>query len=152
MKNNISLAEFISTTREKIGLSQKGLAKKSDLDLSIIEKLESGQELFLSVTIRQKLAKGLKIDAKKIKTLEKYPDIPFRKNQISDLWTEDKREISQDYIEELKIRILEGHTSENICPVCKSELVCRIAIMYDLEDNLVKHPKARCSKCPFQIR
>ena len=133
----MSLAQFVSTTRENIGLSQKGLANKSNLELSIIEKIESGQELFLSTTIRQKLAKGLKIDGKVLKALEKQPDT---------------RKFSQEYIEELKLRIKEGQLSGNICPVCKSELVCRIAVMYDLEDNPVKHPKARCSKCPFQIK
>ncbi|OGI19670.1 MAG: hypothetical protein A2255_04700 [Candidatus Melainabacteria bacterium RIFOXYA2_FULL_32_9] len=134
-----TLAEFVSSTREDIGLSQKGLSNRSNLDISVIERIESGQELFLATSIRQKLAKGLKVETKKIKSLEKQPQIH-------------NNEPSPDYIEELKLRILAGQLSGNICPICKSELICRLAEMLDLQDNLVQHPKARCSKCPFQIR
>lgn len=134
-----TLAIFVSSRREEIGLSQKGLANKSNLDLSIIESIESGQDLFLATSVRQKLAKGLKVETKNIKCLEKHLKI-------------NKVEPSPDYIEELKLRILDGQLSGNVCPVCKSELICRTAEMLDLHDNLVKHPKARCSKCPFQLR
>lgn len=139
MKNNtMTLAQFVSTTREELGLSQKGLAMKANIDLAIIENIESGQDLFLASSVRQKLARVLKTEIKKIKSLEKQPKNPH--------------EVPLDYIEELRMRILTGNITGNICPVCKSELVCRVAEMYDLEDNLVRHPKARCSKCPFQIK
>lgn len=133
----ITLAEFISTTREEIGLSQKGLSRKANIDLSIIENIESGQDLFLSTSIRQKLAKALKVENLTIKSLEKQVQEP---------------EISIEYIEELRQRIIASQLNNHICPVCGSELICRIAEMYDLEDNLIRHPKARCSKCPFQIK
>lgn len=136
MKIN-TLAEFISTTRDELGLSQKGLAKKANIDLSIIENIESGQDLFLATSVRQKLAKALKVDNIVIKALEKQPHEP---------------EVSIEYIEELRHRILAGQLNGHVCPVCKSELICRVAEMYDLEDRLVRHPKARCSKCPFQIK
>ena len=61
MTQEKSLAQFVSELREKIGLSQTGLAKKSALPLKTIEDIESGQELFLASTIRQKLANALKI-------------------------------------------------------------------------------------------
>lgn len=138
MTTKITLAEFVSSTRDKLGLSQRGLANKCNLDLSVIENVEAGQDLFLATSIRQKLAKGLKVDSKKIKVLEKEPKV--------------LEQISADYIEEIKLRILDGQLSGNICPACRSELICRVANMYDLEDNLVQHPKARCSKCPFQIK
>jgi transcriptional regulator with XRE-family HTH domain len=134
---NTTLAEFISSTRDNLGLSQKGLARKANIDLAIIENVESGQELFLSTSIRQKLAKALKVDNRIIKALEKQPQEP---------------EMSIEYIEELRQRIIAGQFNGHVCPVCKSELICRVAEMYDLEDNLVRHPKARCSKCPFQIK
>jgi predicted RNA-binding Zn-ribbon protein involved in translation (DUF1610 family) len=37
------------------------------------------------------------------------------------------------------------------CPLCGEKLITRIAKLYDLEDNLILRPKARCSKCPFQL-
>lgn len=131
-----SLAQFVLQTREKLGLSQTGLAKKSSLPLEIIENIESGQELFLSTTIRQKLAKGLKLNTRDVKIFEKQ----FEDNTPSD-----------EIIEMLKISILDNEKSLK-CPQCGEELICHIEKMYDLEDNLVRHPKARCSKCPFQIR
>ena len=131
-----SLAQFVSQTREKIGLSQNGLAQKSTLPLEIIESIEAGQELFLATTIRQKLAKGLKLNTRDIKPFEKEYDenLPIA-----------------EVIEVLKIEILQGEKDLD-CPQCSAKLICHIEKMYDLEDNLVKHPKARCSKCPFQIR
>ena len=66
-----SLAQMISSVREKLGLSQSGLAKKCNLAVQEIENIESGQELFLASTVRQKLAKGLKLNLLEIKMYEK---------------------------------------------------------------------------------
>lgn len=132
-----SLAQFVFETREKRGFSQHGLAKKSNIPLETIEKIEAGQELFLATVIRQKLAKALKVEPNKIKALEK--DI-------------EEKQIDEEYIERLKELISSGVLEGLKCPVCKSELICRVAEMYDLEDNLIRHPKARCTKCPFQLK
>lgn len=140
MNKIITLAQFISETREKAGFSQSGLANKANIDLSVIEDIESGRDLFLSATTRQKLAIALKLSPKKIKSLEKHPENHVKEYEIS------------EKTEELKLNILEGRLRGNKCPQCESELICRVAVMYDLEDNEVKHPKARCSKCPFQIK
>lgn len=131
-----SLAEFVLQTREKLGLSQSGLAKKSSLPLETIENIEAGQELFLATTIRQKLAKGLKLNTRDVKIFEKH----FDENLLV-----------EGLLDVLKISILDGE-SELKCPQCDAELICHIEKMYDLEDNLIRHPKARCSKCPFQIK
>lgn len=131
-----SLAQFVQETREKLGLSTSGLAKKCHLEISLVEKIESGEELFLPTTVRQSLAKGLKCSLDEIKKLEKDFE-----NKFAD----------EGVIESLKERILNGE-KDLICPKCGSLLVTRIAQMYDLEDNLMLHPKARCSKCPFQIK
>lgn len=138
MHSEVTLAQLISTTREKFGWSQSGLAKKANVPVEIVENIEAGQDLFLPSTVRQKLAKALRLELHQLKSIEKQPTV--------------RKEIPADYIEELKLRMLEGQLEGNACPVCGSELICRIAIMQDLEDNVVKHPKARCSKCPFQIR
>ena len=63
-------------------------------------------------------------------------------------------EVPNGVYEELKNLIIENEGNKGfapICPVCGSKLITRVAKMYDLEDNLMLHPKARCSKCPFQI-
>ncbi len=131
-----SLAQFVQQKREHFGWSPSGLAKKCNLDIDLIEKIEAGEELFLPTTIRQSLAKGLKCSLHEIKELEK----DFS-NKFAD----------EGVIQILKDKILAGE-KDLICPKCKSLLITRIAKMYDLEDNLMLHPKARCSKCVFQIK
>ncbi len=131
-----SLAEFISEKREKAGMSTTGLAKRSGISIETIEDIESGKELFLSVTIRQKLARALKLQPAEIKSYEKT---------VTDI------SVKPETIDDIKEMILNGET-DLYCPICGSKLVVRIAKMYDLEDNLVLHPKAHCSQCIFQIK
>lgn len=130
-----TLAQFVQKKRDDLGLSPKGLAMKCNIDISVIEEIESGKELFLSTTVRQNLAKGLKCDPKDIKKLEK----DFSNDSVS-----------FEIIESLKELILNGAGGLK-CPKCNAPLVTRIAKMYDLEDNLVLRPKAHCSKCTFQL-
>lgn len=131
-----TLASFVQKTRDNLGMSAKGLAKKSNIDLSIIEDIESGKDLFLASTVRQKLAKALRCSLDDLIALERgYQDII----------------VSDDIIMSIKQRIL-NHEKEIACPKCGQPLVVRIAKMYDLEDNLVLQPKAHCSKCVFQLR
>lgn len=130
-----TLAQFIQKRRDDLGMSPKGLAAKCNIDLSLIEDIEAGKELFLPVTIRQNLAKGLKCSPEEIKKLEK--------DFSNDL-------VSPQIIESLKELILKGAGGLK-CPKCGAPLVTKISQMYDLEDNLVVQPKAHCTKCVFQI-
>lgn len=131
-----SLAQFVQQKREQLGLSASGLAKKCHLELTLIDQIEAGQELFLPTTVRQSLAKGLRCSNDEIRDLEKSFENKFVDGHV---------------IEDLKQKILNGE-KDLICPKCHSPLITRIAKMYDLEDNLMLHPKARCSKCVFQIK
>ena len=133
-----SLAVFVSELREKLGLSQTGLAKKSALPLKTIEEIEAGQELFLASTIRQKLAQALRLKPSELKHYEKNPNFSLMPDN--------------DVTVFIKNQILANDVADLECPVCGSKLITRIAKMYDLEDNLVLVPKARCEKCPFQIK
>lgn len=131
-----SLAEFIIRKRENAGLSASGLANKANIKLEIIEDIESGKELFLSVTQRQQIARILKISPKELKEYERSYEF---------------EEISDDVIENIKAQILNRKTGLH-CPMCGEPLVTRIAKMHDIEDNLVLQPKAHCTKCVFQIK
>ena len=131
-----SLAEFIQQKRENAGLSIIGLAKKCNIKLEILEDIEAGKELFLSVTQRQQLARALKCSPNEIKACEKsyeFEVVPF------------------DIIEDLKNKILKRETNLK-CPLCGEPLITRIARMQDLEDNYIHVPKAHCVKCIFQIK
>lgn len=141
VKKYSTLAQFVSETREKLGLSQIGLAKRCNLTIDEIQNIESGIELFLSSTIRQKLSRGLKTTLSEIKLYEKQEDFHFGAGNLQN-------------IDELKNLIIENEGNKGfapLCPVCGNKLITRVAKMYDLEDNLMLHPKARCSRCPFQI-
>ena len=130
-----TLARFIQERREQVGLSVTGLARKSNISAEIIEEIESGKELFLPVTVRQNLAKGLKCLPEEIKKYEKDFSTDF---------------VPLSVIDSLKELILNGAGGLK-CPKCGADLITKVEKMYDLEDNLVFHPKAHCSKCVFQI-
>ena len=131
-----SLAEYIIKKREKAGLSIIGLANKTNIKLEMLEDIEAGKELFLSVTQRQQLARVLKVSPNEIKEYERSYEF---------------QEISDDIIDNLKAKIL-NHKTDLRCPMCGEPLITRIAKMYDLDDNLVLQPKAHCTKCVFQIK
>ena len=130
-----TLARFIQNKRKELDLTPKALASLANIPVTVVDDVESGKELFLPVTVRQALAKVLKCEPSEIKRLEK--DIA---NDI----------VSPEVIESLKQLILNGAGGLK-CPRCGAPLDTRVARMYDLEDNLVLHPKAHCTTCPFQI-
>ncbi len=131
-----SLAEFIQTKREKAGYSLSGLANRASISIETLEDIESGRDLFLSVSVRQKLARVLKCSPSEIKKYEREYEFEI---------------ITDDVIENLKNRILRRETNLR-CPMCGEPLITRIAKMHDLEDNPVLEPKAHCVKCIFQIK
>lgn len=130
-----TLAQFIQQKRDDLGLSPKGLAMAANLPLETIEDIEAGKDLFLSVTVRQNLAKILRCAPEEIKKYEK----DFNNHIVSDQIIDSLKELILNEAGGLK------------CPVCGAPLVTRIQKLYDLEDNLMLHPKAHCTKCSFQI-
>jgi len=135
---NFPLSTFITEHREKRGMSQSGLAKRAAVSLSEIEEIESGQLLFLSTILRQKIARALKLTPAEIKLYEKNLDIITAPDE--------------EYIDELRHKILNNDTKNLRCPVCGSNFITKVEKMYDPDDNLILHPKAHCAKCPFQVK
>jgi len=134
-----SLAEFIRETREKAGFSVVGLAKRTGLTVEQLEDIEAGKDLFLPATIRQKLAKGLKVNPAEIKEYERILLVSYDA-------------VTDKYINSVKKAILDGDTENLRCPICSSKLITKIVRLIDLENNIALHPKAQCSKCSFQIK
>lgn len=132
-----SLSEYVREAREKLGLSYTMLSKRANLTEEQICDIESGKELFLSATIRQNLAKGLKLNPSDIKKHEKNVQISFCNDKEFESYA--------------RAKMLAGETDDLRCPVCGSELNFKVVKRYDLEDNLILHHKASCKKCPFQI-
>ena len=131
-----SLAEFIQNKREKAGYSIYGLTDRASIPLETLEDIESGRELFLPVTTRQKLARVLKCSPDEIKKYEREYEFEI---------------VPEELIDNLRVKILNRETNLK-CPLCGEPLIVRIARMYDLEDNLVLQPKAHCVKCIFQLK
>lgn len=134
-----SLAEYIRETREKAGFSVSGLAKRTGLTVAQIEDIEAGKDLFLPATIRQKLAKGLKVNPADIKEYERILLVSYDS-------------VTEKYINSVKKAILNGETENLRCPICSSKLITKVVRLLDLENNIALHPKAQCSKCSFQIK
>lgn len=134
-----SLSEYIREIREKAGYSVPKKKKRSGLTIEQIEDIESGKDLFLSATVRQKLAKGLKLNPSDIKKYERI---------MLDIYDS----VSTKYIQDTKNAILDGSIENLRCPVCGSTLNTKIVRLIDLNNNIALHPKAQCSKCSFQIK
>ena len=79
------------------------------------------------------------IDNKEIKLYEIKTDFNLVKNS------------QMDSIREMILLNSQNPNFVINCPICGEKLITRIAKLYDLEDNLILRPKARCSKCPFQL-
>ena len=122
-----------------MGLSVVGLSKKTSVPIETIEDIESGKDLFLPAVLRQKLAKGLKVNPAQIKEYERI---------MLDVYDS----IDENYIQALKRAVLDGNTENLKCPVCSSKLLTKIVQLKDLENKPALHPKAWCSKCAFQIK
>ena len=77
-----------------------------------------------------------------------------RDKRVGEVQGIDYHFVSKEKLEDLRADILfnaDNKAYVALCPICGSKLITRIAKLYDLEDNLILHPKARCSKCPFQL-
>jgi transcriptional regulator with XRE-family HTH domain len=72
-----SLAEFIQTSREKAGYSIFGLSERTSIPVETLEDIESGKDLFLPVTIRQKLARVFKCSPNEIRKYERLESIQY---------------------------------------------------------------------------
>lgn len=132
-----SLAQFISETREKAGLSRSGLVNKTALSHELIDDVETGKVLFLSTTERQRIASALKISPSAIIKYEKTYHEVFDGDTLFE--TEAKRKAA------------EGET-DIFCPVCGTKLVIRKINRFDIEDNPVIDYKISCPKCPYTIK
>lgn len=139
MKNTLpeTLARRVSYLREMLNLTREELASKSNLEMELIDSIEDGTETFLSNGIRQKIAKGLKISPNILKQVEKKPII---------------KNVTKEETEAIESLILQGKTEDLSCPQCGKALIAKVLTLYDLYDKPMKHAKARCSQCPFQIK
>ena len=133
-----TLAKRVQILRESCGLSQSKLAELANLPLSQVEDIERGLELFLSASVRQKLARVLKIKGSTLQAVEKAPE------HVEPRLSASARE---QYIDE----IIHYPNRSYYCPFCKATLDVRLFHRKDLEDNPLVEVKANCTQCLFRL-
>ena len=135
-----TLAARVSFIRNARGIHILELAKEARVSVNLIEEVESGIETWLSVAVRQRIARVLKVDPIILEEVE-------IKREFKDLLKDPQLEI----IERIQNEIMDG--VRNItCPVCGHPLKIWIQEGFDLNENPVKSPKAHCTVCVFQLK
>lgn len=117
------------------------LAKATRFSITRIEAIESGQEVWLSVTDRSVLARGLGVQPEVLKEVEFCP---------SDL-RQSSFEIPVNDYDELAERILAGELNIE-CPKCGKLLKTAIENALDFEGQATQYARAYCPVCPFALR
>lgn len=139
-----TLSRRVSQLREKRNLTMLDLARNSKLPLKRIEAIESGQEIWLSVTDRTKLSRALGVPASVLQEVEVCP------SEMDEFEQMQKQEML-DSLDELADRILAGEV--NIaCPKCSATMKTAIENALDFEGNPVRYARAYCPVCPFSLR
>ena len=96
-KNTTELGKTISNAREKLGISQRELARKSNMDCAEVSRIEAGKRLKPNVLYLKRIAETLGLSLVKLMKLAGYDDVDI--NWGKDLT--DKRS-TNDYQEQIK--------------------------------------------------
>lgn len=96
-KNTTELGKTISEAREKLGISQRELARKSNMDCAEVSRIEAGKRLKPNILYLKGIAETLGLSLVKLMKLAGYNDIDI--NWGKDL--SDKRS-TNDYQEQIK--------------------------------------------------
>lgn len=140
-QNNLpkTLASRVYYLRNARQIHIAELSSQARVPLQLVEDIEAGIETWLPVSIRQRIARVLKVDPKILEEVE-----------VKKIKQEDKH-IPLELIERIQNDILSG--AKNLkCPSCQSPLKTWIQDAFDLNDLPIKIPKAHCTVCLFQLR
>lgn len=96
-KNTTELGKTISEAREKLGISQRELARKSNMDCAEVSRIEAGKRLKPNILYLKGIAETLGLSLVKLMKLAGYDDVDI--NWGKDLT--DKRS-TNDYQEQIK--------------------------------------------------
>ena len=139
-----TLSTRVALLRELRNLTLLDLAKRSRFPIQRIERIESGEETWLSVSDRQVLAHALGVEPMVLKEVEfspsDYPGVYESKLTPAAVDTDSMAE-----------QILKGYTDIN-CPRCGTTLKTSIEFAYDMEGSPTKFARAYCPQCPFSLR
>lgn len=135
-----TLASRVSFLRNSRRIHIAELAHEARVTIRFLEDIEAGIETWLPVTVRQRIARVLKIDPNILEEVE-------IKNEKQDFF----KNVPLEIIERIQDEILSGE--KNIkCPLCQSPLRPWIQEGFDLNGLPIKSAKAHCTVCVFQLR
>ena len=97
MKQNTSLGKLIHDTREKLGLSQRELARQANMDCAEISRIESGKRLKPNILYLKNIAEILNLSMVELMKLAGY-------NEIDINWGKDfsNRRTTSDYQKQIE--------------------------------------------------
>lgn len=96
-KNTTKLGELIKTKREQLGISQRELARKSNMDCAEVSRIEAGKRLKPNVLYLKGIAETLNLSMVDLMKLAGYNDIDIN-------WGQDftNRRSTADYQKQIK--------------------------------------------------
>lgn len=96
-KNTTELGKTISEAREKLGISQRELARKSNMDCAEVSRIEAGKRLKPNILYLKGIAETLGLSLVKLMKLAGYDDIDIN-------WGKDltNKRSTADYQEQIK--------------------------------------------------
>lgn len=117
------------------------LSYQARVSIGFLEDIEAGIETWLSTSIRQRIARVLKVDPNVLEEVE------IKKSNTN----VDMRNPPYEVIERIQEQILLGD-SNILCPMCKSPLKVWIQEGFGLNGEPIKSPKGHCTMCVFQLK
>ena len=136
-----TLASRVSFLRNARRIHIAELSHEARVPINLLEDIESGIETWLPTSIRQRIARVLKVDPNILQEVEV-------KNEIKE---EFLKEPPLELLERIQEDILSGVKEIN-CPICQSSLRVWIQEGLDLTEQPVKTAKAHCTNCVFQLK
>ena len=136
-----SLSGRLQALREHADLTQRQLAQKAHVTLQVIEDIEGGLDVFLAPSMRQKLARALKIPPKWLQVVEKDPEDVDRRPKAN-----------PSAVAQLLDYVAHHPTEVVYCPLCQSELVVQWFERLDVDDTPLIELKLHCSRCLFRCQ
>ena len=96
-KNTTELGKTISEAREKLGISQRELSRKANMDCAEVSRIEAGKRLKPNVLYLKRIAETLGLSLVKLMKLAGYDDVDIN-------WGKDlsSKRSTSDYQEQIK--------------------------------------------------
>jgi transcriptional regulator with XRE-family HTH domain len=134
-----TLALRVQYLRESLHLTSGALADKALVSESLIEDIESGLELFLAPSVRQKIARALRVRTVVLSEVEKPPALSVKPPTLP-----------EDSNFQLLETIYQQPDRTYFCPLCGAKLMVKVFPRRDIYNNPVKALKINCSQCLFK--